>query len=85
MVFLPKEHIVCTGDLMESRIAYMGSAYFDEWLTTLNALKRLDLPGGPAGPRRAFTDKGLITAFQSYLSDLLAQVAKLRAQGDIRR
>ena len=81
VVFLPMEHIVCTGDLMESRIPYMGSAYFDEWLTTLDALKRLDFTVDLPGHGAPFTDKGLITALQSYLSDLLAQVAKLRAQG----
>jgi cyclase len=81
VVFLPKEHIVCTGDLMESRSAYMGSAYFDEWLTTLDALKRLDFTVDLPGHGAPFTDKALITAFQSYLSDFLAQVAKLRAQG----
>ncbi len=42
VVFLPKEKIVCTGDLMESQIAYMGDAQFDEWVTTLEALKKLD-------------------------------------------
>jgi glyoxylase-like metal-dependent hydrolase (beta-lactamase superfamily II) len=81
VVFLPKERIVCTGDLMESRIAFMGSAYFDEWLTTLDALKRLDFAVDLPGHGAPFTNKGLITAFQSYLSDVLAQVAKLRAQG----
>src|SRR5882757_4548736 len=81
VVFLPKERIVCTGDLMESRIAYMGSAYFDEWLTTLDALKRLDFTVDLPGHGAPFTDKGLITAFQSYLSDVVAQAAKLRAQG----
>lgn len=81
VVFLPREHIVCTGDLMESRIAFMGSAYFDEWLKTLDALKRLDFTVDLPGHGAPFTNKGLITAFQSYLSDLLAQVAKLRAQG----
>ena len=81
VVFLPKEHIVCTGDLMESRIAYMGSAYFDEWLTTLDALKRLDFQVDLPGHGAPFTDKGLITEFQSYLRDLLAQAGKLRAQG----
>jgi hypothetical protein len=28
-----------------------------------------------------FSDKGLITAFQSYLTDLTTQAAKLRQQG----
>ena len=81
VVFLPKERIVCTGDLMESRIAYMGSAYFSEWLTTLDALKRLDFAVDLPGHGAPFANKKLITAFQSYLSDVLAQVARLRAQG----
>src|SRR6185295_4399826 len=49
VVYLPQEKIVATGDLMESRLAYMGDAFFDEWITTLEALKKLDwnvdLPG----------------------------------------
>jgi cyclase len=81
VVFLPKEKIVCTGDLMESRIAFMGSAFFDEWLKTLDALKKLDFTIDLPGHGAPFTDKRLITAFQSYLTDVLAQVAKLRAQG----
>ncbi len=81
VVFLPREHIVCTGDLMESRIAYMGSAYFAEWLTTLDALKRLDFRVDLPGHGAPFTDKGLISEFQSFLRDLLVQAAKLRAQG----
>jgi glyoxylase-like metal-dependent hydrolase (beta-lactamase superfamily II) len=81
VVFLPKEKIVATGDLMESRIAFMGSAFFDEWLTTLDALKRLDFTTDLPGHGAPFTDKGLITAFQSYLKDILAQAAKLKAQG----
>jgi len=81
VVFLPKERIVCTGDLMESRVAFMGSAFFDEWLTTLDALKRLDFATDLPGHGAPFTSKGLITAFQSYLTDVLAQAAKLKAQG----
>jgi len=30
------------GDLMESRLAYMGDAMFDEWISTLETLKNLD-------------------------------------------
>jgi len=81
VVFLPKEHIVCTGDLMESRISYMGNAYFSEWLTTLDALKKLDFTTDLPGHGAPFTGKALITEFQAYLRDLLAQAAKLRAQG----
>lgn len=81
VVFLPKERIVCTGDLMESRLAYMGDALFDEWVTTLDELKKLDFDTVLPGHGVPFHEKALITAFQSYLKDLTAQVAKLRAQG----
>src|SRR5471030_621458 len=42
VVYLPKERIVCTGDLMESVISYMGDAYADEWPATLDRLMTLD-------------------------------------------
>jgi cyclase len=81
VVFLPRERIVCTGDLMESRLAYMGDAFFDEWVTTLGALKNLDFALVLPGHGVPFGDKGLITAFQSYLSDITTKVAGLRGQG----
>jgi cyclase len=81
VIFLPKERIICTGDLMESRVAYMGDAFFDEWVTTLDALKKLDFALVLPGHGTPFSDKNLITAFQSYLTDITAQVASLRRQG----
>jgi cyclase len=81
VVFLPKEKIVATGDLMESQIAYMGDAQFAEWLTTLDALKRLDFATDLPGHGMPFRGKELITAFQGYLRDLMKQGADLRKQG----
>src|SRR5438552_12649283 len=81
VIFLPKEKIVCTGDLMESQIAYMGDAQFDEWVTTIDALKKLDFDTDLPGHGAPFKDKGLITAFQGYLRDLMKQGADLRKQG----
>ena len=45
------------------------------------ALKHLEFAVDLPGHGAPFTDKNLITEFQSYLTDLLAQAAKLRAQG----
>ena len=81
VVFLPKEKIVATGDLMESQIAYMGDAQFGEWITTLDALKRLDFETALPGHGMPFRGKELITAFQGYLRDLMKQGADLRKQG----
>jgi glyoxylase-like metal-dependent hydrolase (beta-lactamase superfamily II) len=81
VVYLPKERIVATGDLMESRLAYMGDAYFSEWITTLEALKNLDFAVDLPGHGVPFTNKSLITAYQNYLGDLTDQVTKLKAEG----
>ena len=81
VVFLPKEKIVATGDLMESTIAYMGDAQFDEWVATLGKLKALDFDLDLPGHGAPFTDKERITAFQGYLTDLVKQVTALRAKG----
>jgi cyclase len=81
VVYLPKERIICTGDLMESQLAYMGDAQFDEWVATLDALKKLDFNTDLPGHGVPFTDKGLITVYQNYLSDLMKQVTALRKQG----
>jgi glyoxylase-like metal-dependent hydrolase (beta-lactamase superfamily II) len=81
VIYLPKEKIMCTGDLMESQIAYMGDAQFDEWVTTLEALKKMDWETDLPGHGAPFKDKGLITAFQGYLADLMKQGAELRQQG----
>ena len=81
VVYLPKERIVCSGDLMETQPAYMGNAFFDEWLGTLDKLKELDFETMLPGHGVPFHNKALITAYQSYLKDLMAQVAALRKQG----
>ena len=81
VVYLPQERIVCTGDLMESALAYMGDAQFDEWVTTLDALKKLEWDTDLPGHGTPFHDKGLVTAFQSYLTDITKQGAALKQMG----
>jgi hypothetical protein len=66
---------------METTLPYMGDAYFDEWITTLGALKRIDFEVDLPGHGVPFSDKGLITTLQAYLRDFMAQGEKLRAQG----
>jgi cyclase len=81
IVYLPKERIVCSGDMMETQPAYMGDAIFDEWLKTLDALKEMNFDTMLPGHGVPFHEKSLITAYQYYLRDLMAQVAELRKQG----
>lgn len=81
VVYLPKEKIVCSGDLMETQPAYMGDALFDEWLKTLDALKELDFATDLPGHGVPFHDKALITSYQGYLRDFMTKAAELRKQG----
>ncbi len=81
-IYLPQERIICTGDMDEgTRVAYMGDAFPDEWIATLEKLKQLDFVRVLPGHGVPFNDKSVITAFQSYLTDITAQLATLRQQG----
>jgi glyoxylase-like metal-dependent hydrolase (beta-lactamase superfamily II) len=81
VVYLPKEKIVCTGDLMESVISYMGDAYAEEWPATLDRLMTLDFDTVMPGHGVVFKGKAHIEAFQRYLRDLLKQARDLKAAG----
>jgi len=81
VVYLPKEKIVCTGDLMESVISYMGDAYADEWPATLDKLMTLDFDTVMPGHGVVFKGKTHIEAFQRYLRDVLKQATDLKKAG----
>jgi glyoxylase-like metal-dependent hydrolase (beta-lactamase superfamily II) len=81
VVFLPKERIVCTGDLMESVISYMGDAYAAEWPATLDRLMELDFDTVMPGHGVVFTGKARIQEFQRYLREALKQATELKKAG----
>ena len=81
VVYLPKERIVCTGDLMESVVSYMGDSFPDEWIATLERLKALDFDTVMPGHGVVFKGKTKIEAFQNYLRDVITQVTALKKQG----
>jgi cyclase len=81
VVYLPKERIVCTGDLMESVPSYMGDSFPNEWIATLDRLKELDFDTVMPGHGVVFKGKTKITAFQAYLRDVITQTTALKKQG----
>ena len=81
VIFLPRERVVFTGDMMLPGLSYMGDGHVDEWPATLEALKALDfdvlLPGhGP--PMRS---KDPISNFQAYLTDLWQKTSAMHRRG----
>ena len=81
VVYLPKEKIVFTGDLMLPFLTYMGDGFVDEWIPTLEALKGLDFQTALPGHGGPFTDKKLISNFQTLLEDLWKQALDLKKRG----
>jgi glyoxylase-like metal-dependent hydrolase (beta-lactamase superfamily II) len=81
VVYLPKERIVMTGDMLTSTLSNMSDAFVDEWVTTLDELKKLDFATVLPGHGEAFTDKAKIDYFQAYLRDVWTEVSRLKQQG----
>src|SRR5436189_1005602 len=81
VVYLPKERIVCTGDMLTSGLSNMSDAFVNEWASTLDELKKLDFVTVLPGHGDAFTDKARIDYFQAYLRDVWTEVSRLKQQG----
>jgi glyoxylase-like metal-dependent hydrolase (beta-lactamase superfamily II) len=81
VVFLPKERIVATGDLLIEQTSYMGDAYFTDWIQTIDALKKLDFDTVLPGHGRPFSGKAKLDHWQAYLRDFWAQAQKFHKAG----
>jgi glyoxylase-like metal-dependent hydrolase (beta-lactamase superfamily II) len=81
VVFLPKERIVFTGDLLLQGPSYMGDAWLDEWAETLDRVKALDFDLIVPGHGEPFSDRAHIDAVQAYMRDTWKQAVALRAKG----
>jgi cyclase len=81
VVFLPKERLVITGDLLTSGLSNMSDSYPSEWAATLEELKKLDFATVVPGHGEAYTDRTKIDAFQAYLRDVWTEVSRLKKEG----
>jgi glyoxylase-like metal-dependent hydrolase (beta-lactamase superfamily II) len=81
VVYLPKEKLLITSDLLAAWLPGMGDGYPNEWLGTLDAMRKLDVEriivghGEVSGPE-------LIDQLHNYISDLIAFVKKSVANGE---
>jgi glyoxylase-like metal-dependent hydrolase (beta-lactamase superfamily II) len=81
VVLLPKERIVMTGDFLTSGLSNMSDSYPEDWVASLEALKKLEFDTVMPGHGEAFTDKAKIDYFQAYLRDVWAETSRLKKQG----
>jgi cyclase len=81
VVFLPNEKVVMTGDFLTSGLSNMSDSFPEEWVASLDALKKLDFDTVLPGHGDAFTDKTKIDYFQAYLRDVWSEVSRLKKEG----
>jgi len=81
VVLLPNEKVVMTGDFLTSALSNMSDSFPEEWVASLDALKKLDFDTVLPGHGDAFTDKAKIDYFQAYLRDVWSEVSRLKKQG----
>jgi cyclase len=81
VVYLPRERIVCTGDLFNGYIGYMGDAYVDEWADTLARLEALDFATVIPGHGAPFEGKDKVAPVEACLRDLWRQAETRKREG----
>ena len=81
IVYLPREKIIATGDLLVEGTSYMGDAFIPEWIQTIEALKQLDFDTVLPGHGQAFKGKAKLDHWQAYLRDFWGQAQKFHQAG----
>jgi len=81
VVYLPKQRVVATGDLLHGWMPYMGDSYPDQWVQTLDQLGRLDFDH-IIGGHGTVKPKSHLTFFRNYLADLIAETRKAVAKDE---
>jgi glyoxylase-like metal-dependent hydrolase (beta-lactamase superfamily II) len=73
VVYLPKEKVLCTGDLLVHDVANLIDGYVNEWPAALEKLKPIDFVDVIPGHGDPFKGKERVDWFQAYLRDLWKQ------------
>ena len=81
VVFLPRERMVATGDMITSALSYTGDAWVEEWPATLEQVMTLDFDTVLPGHGSVFKGKDHIRNLQAYWRDFYQQAIAFRKQG----
>jgi cyclase len=80
VVYLPKEKVLCSGDLLVHDVANLIDGYVNEWPDALEKLKPIDFVDVIPGHGEPFKGKERVDWFQAYLRDLWKQGSVLHDQ-----
>ena len=74
VVFLPKERVVITGDLLTNGIPFMRDAYPSQWIATLESVEKLEWDQAITGHGGVQQGKEQIGKLIAYMKDMVAAV-----------
>jgi len=81
VVYLPKEKLIATGDLVVSPVPFAFNAYFREWPTTLRTLTRIDATTIVPGHGEVESDWSYVNQLIPLFEAMWDQVGKAVASG----
>jgi len=74
VVYLPRERVVATGDLLHAYAPFMWDSYPYDWIKTLGELEKLDFDYILPGHGGVLSGKDQIRLWREYLGDLMREV-----------
>jgi glyoxylase-like metal-dependent hydrolase (beta-lactamase superfamily II) len=80
-LYLPKEKIVVTGDLLVNPVSFALGVYPTGWLNALEKIDKLDATVWVAGHGEPLHDQTLLHATMDVFRELLRQGKELKAKG----
>ena len=81
IVWLPQERVIATGDLLHGWMPFMGDSYPPEWVTTLDAVDKLEFDH-IIGGHGTVKPRAHLKFFRDYLADLVAAVRAAKGKGE---
>ena len=81
VIYLPKERVVITGDLLTNGIPVMRTAYPVEWVATLDAIDKLDWTTAIPGHGNVQQGKTQLETLQAYMKDVVTAVRDSVSKG----
>ena len=80
VAYLPKERVLCSGDLLVNGLPNLIDGFINDWPDTLEKLKSLDFDDVIPGHGEPFKGKERIDWLQAFLRDLWQQASALHEQ-----
>jgi glyoxylase-like metal-dependent hydrolase (beta-lactamase superfamily II) len=81
VVYLPKEKVIFTGDLIQGFTPFMGDSYPYDWIRTLEEVEKLDFDYVFGGHGEVMRGKDHLRLLKQYFRDLMAETTEAYAQG----